>query len=374
MSTKTPTESHRLQPLDAMRGVAALGVAFFHYQHFGGDPKRYPWIDTEPATWLYARGWMLVDFFFLLSGIVFTYKYLETLSERKLPARQFFFLRMSRIYPLHVASLLVCAAVQWPLMVAKQPAIIYLHNDLYHFVLNLFFLQNGAFEEGYSYNGSSWSVATEVFAYVVFFGVTWRWGKQYLVGATVVLLVALGVYKAQLNYPFANETMARAVIGFFVGSLLFLAMHHAQKAGVVQKLAIFALVVLVAIAWMGHKAGYDAFVGGTGYRTAIPHVLGVFPLVIIAGLHVRPLAWVLSLRPLTYLGDISYSVYMLHVPVQMIMIRYMRAHGIEAPTEKPAFFLGFLVTLIVLAMLTHRFFEVPARGWLRRKLLPRESV
>ena len=87
-------EERRLEPLDALRGMAALGVAFYHYQHFGGDARQYPWASIEPAKWLYARGWMLVDFFFLLSGIVFTYKYFEPLIERKLSGKAFFFLRL----------------------------------------------------------------------------------------------------------------------------------------------------------------------------------------------------------------------------------------------------------------------------------------
>lgn len=364
-------EEQRLAPLDALRGMAALGVAFFHYQHFGGDAKRYPFVDVEPATWLYARGWMLVDFFFVLSGIVFSYKYLEPLAQRKLGGREFFFLRLSRIYPLHVASLVVCAILQFRLLILKSPPLIYPHADLYHFVLNLLLMQNGAFEEGYSFNGASWSIATEAFAYVAFFTVTYRWGKGYVAGAASALALGLGVYKAKLAFPFANETVARAIIGFFVGSLLFLGMRRAQQAGRGATVGVAALVALAAVAVLVNLLGYDAVIGGTGYRTAIPHVMTVFPLVIAASLYVKPLAKVLSIRPLTYLGDLSYAVYMLHVPLQMVVLSYLRARGASAPTEKPWFLAAFIGVLFVLAALTHRFFEVPARTWLRRKLMPR---
>jgi peptidoglycan/LPS O-acetylase OafA/YrhL len=367
--TKDETGAGRLEPLDALRGIAAIGVAFYHYQHFGGDPNRYPWAQVEFAAWFYARGWMLVDFFFLLSGIVLTYKYLQPLAERKLRGRDFFFLRLSRIYPLHVASLVLCAAVQWRLMVIKSPPLIYPTNDAYHFVLNLFFLQNGTAEEGYSFNGASWSIATEVFAYVAFFTITYRYGRQYVVAAAGAVIVALCVYKARLSLPFANETMARTMIGFFVGSLLFLAIRRAEAAGYARRLGVVALVVLGAIVVLANVAGYDAFVGGTGFRTAVPHLLTIFPLVIVSALHVPPLARAMSVRPLTFLGDISYSVYLLHVPLQMVIISVLRARGVAIPTEDPRFLLGFLGALLLIASLTHRFFEVPARSWLRRRLL-----
>jgi peptidoglycan/LPS O-acetylase OafA/YrhL len=53
----------------------------------------------------------------------------------------------------------------------------------------------------------------------------------------------------------------------------------------------------------------------------------------------------------------------------MIIISVFRARGVGIPTEDPRFLLGFLGALLLIASLTHRFFEVPARSWLRRRLL-----
>src|SRR5512140_1466411 len=136
-----PSESSRLAPLDALRGIAALAVAVFsHYQHFGGDKKTYPYNDVRPINWLYENSWLLVDFFFLLSGIVLTYRYYEPLAKGAVGAAQFFWLRVSRLYPLHVATLLACAAVEWYLLATGKPQVIYTNNDLYHFTLNLLYL------------------------------------------------------------------------------------------------------------------------------------------------------------------------------------------------------------------------------------------
>lgn len=92
--------ARRLAPLDTLRGGAALAVALFsHFQHFGGDKAGYPFMAVAPVAWLYQRSWLLVDLFFLLSGIVLTYRYLEPLARRQLDGREFFLLRLSRLYP-----------------------------------------------------------------------------------------------------------------------------------------------------------------------------------------------------------------------------------------------------------------------------------
>jgi peptidoglycan/LPS O-acetylase OafA/YrhL len=226
-------------------------------------------------------------------------------------------------------------------------------------------------EEGYSYNGASWSIATEVFAYVAFFAIAYRWGKAYVAAAAAAAIVALTVYKARLELPFANETMARTMVGFFLGSLLFLLLRRTEAAGSARMLGAGAAIGLVLIAILAHTIGYDAFVGGSGFRTAVPHTLTLFPLVVLASLHAPLLSRILSIRPLTYLGDISYSVYLLHVPLQMIALSYLRASGQTAPTDRPWFLVSFLGTLLCVAAVVHRYFEVPARAWLRHRLLGR---
>lgn len=56
------TNENRLAPLDALRGLAALGVAvFYHYVHFGGAPEAYPLARFDLFHWLYANGWLLTS-------------------------------------------------------------------------------------------------------------------------------------------------------------------------------------------------------------------------------------------------------------------------------------------------------------------------
>ncbi|HET6151060.1 MAG TPA: acyltransferase [Polyangia bacterium] len=356
-----------MAPLDSLRGFAALTVALFsHYQHFGGDHKRYPFMRYDAVAWLYQRSWLFVDFFFLLSGIVLTYRYLASLGEQRTGARDFFFLRLSRLYPLQVATLLVCAAIQWSRLIRHQPTIIYgSNNDLYHFFLQLTYLHVW-FEAGWSYNEPSWSVCGEVFVYMLFFVFAARRPKSYVLWAILTVFIGIAVQtKWVLALPTGN--MGRAMVGFFAGSLLWLGLRRADPRGLGRILGWACLTALVAIVVLTNLIGYDAWIGAR----PLVHSLAIFPLVLVAALRVPILARVLALRPLTFLGDISYAVYLCHVPTQMIALMILDARHLTVPTEQPWVLGVYALVLLAVATAVHYGLEIPARRWLRNKSVGR---
>lgn len=78
-------ERKRLSSLDTLRGMAAIGVSlFFHYVHF--SPQHgFPF--SQKAYWFYHYGWSLVEFFFVLSGFVFSYVYKNQNAEKLISFR-----------------------------------------------------------------------------------------------------------------------------------------------------------------------------------------------------------------------------------------------------------------------------------------------
>jgi peptidoglycan/LPS O-acetylase OafA/YrhL len=355
----------RLSPLDALRGMAAILIAGVqHYQHFGGDKKRYPFASHSVPAFIYEYGWLFVDFFFVMSGVVFTHRYLEPIARRRVTRREFFVLRLSRLYPLHVLTLVVCATVEWTLMVRHKPPVIYDHNDVAHFVLQLLYLQTW-FAKGFAYNEPSWSVAAEVFVYGVFFVVASRYAKAF-VGASA-LIVFVGVAAQTGVLPFINDPVARALTGFFVGALVYHVIRWADAEGYGDRLGWGCLGVLAIFVALGWFIGVSEFVG----LSPLPYGLFLFPLAIVASLKVRPLAWALSARPLTYLGDVSYSVYLVHVPLQMIVLATATAYKVRIPTEDARVLATYVATVIAVGSATYFWFERPAQKWLRERWLER---
>lgn len=166
-----------LHSLDALRGLAALTVVLWHWQHFffytidikakNFDPSFQPFYFLFKPFYLDA--WRAVDLFFCLSGFIFFWLYAEKIKQRKTSLKEFFILRLSRLYPLHIATFLFVAIAQQFMVQRYGSILVYPHNDFFHFNLHLFFASHWGFEQGDSFNGPAWSVSVEILLYAIFF-------------------------------------------------------------------------------------------------------------------------------------------------------------------------------------------------------------
>jgi peptidoglycan/LPS O-acetylase OafA/YrhL len=261
-------------------------------------------------------------------------------------------------------ALLVCAGVEWWLIAHHQAPVIYKQDDLYHFFLHLTFLHL-LFEKGLAYNYPSWSVCAEVFVYCLFFLYAQRaTTKSFPIACA--LTVALGVtVLTSWSLPLLNRNLARGMVGFFVGALLFQMTETFDRAGRSDRLGIGCLAAFIAVIALAQWIGYDFWVGGD----PLPYGLVLFPLLTVASLKCRPLAGLLSLRPLTFLGDISYAVYLSHVPMQMVILSVARARKLTIPTSSIWFFWAWLAALLCVGTVVHFALERPSRRWLRGRLM-----
>ena len=73
LSGGIPDASNRQLPsLTPLRGIAALWVVFYHY---GGTAQYLPNLDITPHSYVISKGYLAVDMFFMLSGLVMTHVY-----------------------------------------------------------------------------------------------------------------------------------------------------------------------------------------------------------------------------------------------------------------------------------------------------------
>src|ERR1700744_3320893 len=91
----------------SLRGIAAVLVVAFHY----AVPLRHVGFDVNRYTLLVARGYLWVDLFFILSGFILCHVYANQLVDIRSIA-SFFRARFARIYPLHIATLLLLVGCQ----------------------------------------------------------------------------------------------------------------------------------------------------------------------------------------------------------------------------------------------------------------------
>lgn len=356
----------RLSALDAFRGIAALGVAlFWHYANF--SPSLYPF--RTKGYWFYHYGWNLVDFFFVLSGFVLSYVYMAKISDQRLSFQNFSILRLSRLYPLHIITLFVVAVFQGIIFAMTGKFVTYTFDDVYHFILNIFMLQSVGFESGFSFNGPAWSITCEILAYLLFFTVVKHTSKKHHLPVFITLVIAgITIQHTGINIPFVNNNTARVIIGFFIGCITYLAHKSIDRSihrTAILTTCVFALSIPVSLAIVvGNK-----ILG----NWPLVYTIWFYPLAIILALNIKPIYQLLSIRPLTFLGDISYSVYLWNFPVQIAIHTYQVIFHVNINFISRVTFVSIALITISVATLSHYFFERPMRNVIRQKYLSNRS-
>ena len=159
----------RLHALDTLRGVAALSIVVWHWQHFYAVSGTWEdgWQRTAQPFYVFLRpfydeGWAAVDLFFALSGFIFFWLYSRAIAEKAIGASRFAWLRFSRLYPLHLATLLIVAVLQFYFQRATGQYFIFDTNDWQHFATSLIMAQQWLPPTlDQSFNGPAWSVSIE---------------------------------------------------------------------------------------------------------------------------------------------------------------------------------------------------------------------
>ena len=131
--------AHKLLGLEVLRFIATIAVLLWHYQHFyyvgtqltGFERSAQPFYTLLMP--LYTFGHYGVQVFWAISGFIFFWKYQQAITTRRVDANRFFVLRFSRLYPLHIATLLVVAALQPLYMQMVGEPLVYQHNDFNRF-------------------------------------------------------------------------------------------------------------------------------------------------------------------------------------------------------------------------------------------------
>jgi peptidoglycan/LPS O-acetylase OafA/YrhL len=278
--------------LEGLRGIAALVVALFH---------GWPSVLTVP----FRHGWLFVDLFFVISGFVMAHVYrdLSTLHE----ARSFALKRIGRLYPLHLVTLLAFIAAEFALQLVKlaglgtSPPTFDLLRP-WSLLSNVFLLHGVGLPGERAYNGPSWSISTEMWAYAMFAVTCLTLGRMRLVAWAALSAAGLLLW---ITAPDANHIsdgtyFFRCMYGFFLGAML--PSIRVRGFAALQVLSA-ALVALVFVA-LDHRP--EA-------KFAAPLVFALLVLALSADR--GPVAGVLRAKPLQWLGRLSYSVYMVHWPL-----------------------------------------------------------
>ncbi|SDG36262.1 Peptidoglycan/LPS O-acetylase OafA/YrhL, contains acyltransferase and SGNH-hydrolase domains [Lentzea fradiae] len=348
----------RFPALDGLRAIAAVLVVFFHY----GGPDE-------------LQGWAGVQLFFVLSGFLITTLMLrEEHRTGRISLKEFYLRRGFRILPVYFVVLLVTAVASafWGTFSSNGigPALKYFLTFTNEFA-------------GNSPYGQSWSLGIEQKFYVVWPLVAIALGTLALrrrAGA-VVLCMALALVLVNFTVEHNNPGWPLHYFSILTGVLLALALHSPRGFAVLRPLTnrVAQLVVCAGFASVHLSvkpiAGFLDGIGGIPGHVLVIPVYALAASVLLAALVAPgPATTALSTRPMQFVGERSYSLYLVQT-IAATIIWYFRPELSGLGQSVAVTALG-----LVLASVLYAAVEIPmidlgrrviARG--RRKAEPAHS-
>ena len=348
----TPVETPAdLRPLTTLRFLAAIWVVLF---------ACWPYLDVGFVPNLVARGYLGVETFFVLSGFILSHVYLASAGERRFSYGGFLWARIARVYPLHIATLAAVIALGVAATVAGMSidANVLSWKNL---PAHLLMVHAWGFASEAGFNHPSWSISAEWFAYLsfpLFAAVAWRLRDRPIaaaIGAALFLLALYGAFQALAGFSLTQATFAwgalRIVPCFALGCALYL-VYRRKPLPRPRLLAATCAALMVVSA-------------STGLWDAVTVLLAGGMILALACLPNERAGWLAS--PFgVYLGEISYSVYMVCVPWNLLVMNLAaRATGAEDKLLHPLVWLVVVAGIPVAAAVTYHLIERPARKALR---------
>jgi peptidoglycan/LPS O-acetylase OafA/YrhL len=377
-----------LPGLTPLRGLAALLVVIFHYN------SQLAEVISPVFTPIIEKMYLMVDLFFVLSGFVMYHVYGHYFRERLTPRRfaHFMWARFARIYPLHLATLALMVFIAAPSFLTNTVegffAVVY---DVTALPSHIAMTQAMGTHHEATWNTPSWSISVEWWTYLMFplivvlFKRTSTWSRW------LAALLVLGGYVSimyyfqpnfwaarweQFNVPssipypmhiidvITGPAMLRCVCGFVWGMLVY----ELYEKRLLQKLLAYRFSF--SIIW---------FVLLTAWHF---NVLPDYGAVLLFGGIILATAYspsasgcLLNNRVFKHIGDISFSLYLIHMPLIFAFAGARRILVSPDPFKKMLGFdfppviawIGLIILLLLsaaLATLSYRFVEQPCRKFL----------
>ena len=332
--------------IDGLRAVAVLAVLFFH------------------ADITCRGGYVGVDVFFVISGYLITGLILKDLDGGQFQVLKFWERRVRRILPAVAVVLLACLATGWFLLLPQGfkelgesvSAQAMLGSNIYFWIKS--WIGSGYFEKAAEVKPllHTWSLAVEEQFYLLFpflLIAFKRFSRKSLIpgilllcGVSFSLSVCCSYLYPPVNFYFLPTRAWELLLGSFLAAI---PAQRASTRWLTESLSSGGLLaILCAVFFYGRDTRFP------GVAALLPCV-GTALIIWANGHTLTCVGKLLAIRPVVFIGLISYSLYLWHWPI-LVFARYWRVAPIP-PSQR----MLLLLASMVLAVLSWRFVETPFR-------------
>ena len=289
----------QLHNITYLKGICALVICFIHFKIFITDLKN---VDLDYLFYF-------VHFFFVISGFVIFIKYFNNIKTFD-SVIYFLKKRFSRLYPLHIFLLILFLLLEITKMIAQDHFNIkpnydtFIKNNFESFIYNIFLVHN-IFGNPLSFNGPSWAVGSEFFAYLVFSITIFFLRTKIIIFIIFFILFYSKYYSSSAFYSVHGfSTNLNCLYAFIIGGLFGITFIKQKFSSVI--LILFFLLTFII---------YNKY-----YLALLPFLFGY--ILYQSSLKKNVLLKFFFFNSLLkFIGKISYSIYLIHSLVLWIVIQ-----------------------------------------------------
>ena len=344
----------RIEQLTFTRFIAAISIVIFHY---GKDSFLF---NNEYISFIFQQANVCVSYFFILSGFVMiiAYKNQENINFGKYIKN-----RLARIYPVYILAIFLILGIA-----------LFRDVNISDLLLNIFMIQSWIPQKALTINFTGWSLSVELFFYITFpFLINKIYNKStlkinaywiiifWLISQIVFHLIInnniqIPYYEIKDIYynPFMH--LNEFLIGNLTGMFFIDKLKNKEK----NYLHFILLTILLLIILL-------KFPIGLSYHNGFLAIIYV-PLILFISLSNDKITKVLTHNKFVFLGEISFGIYILQVPVWTMFSDYRmeKYFMLHKESDFTTSFIIRLFILIIISSLSYVYLEKPLRNRIKK--------
>ena len=361
------TQDSKINSIQVLRGIASLIVAVYHLKYL---TKEIPGLN-QILNFFFDNGSAGVSLFFVISGFIMVYiTDRKTFTAKKI--LQFIIKRFTRVWPTYILITFLSAFLIYRFQIGNQA------NQILRSIFFIPLADHTPPFYGYATLSVGWSLNYEIYFYILisislFFN-KYRWITFFvLITATLIVIpwytghLTLDPTKT-FNYGngylnmISNPIIWNFVYGVIIGLLYTSPFFNQYLSRLFSLFTLVSVIVVVSI-WQ-YLSG---FLGGLG-----PFQWGIGSgLLFLAILFHTGKSTISFPKWLIHLGDISFSIYLLHLPVKLLIETIFYKIGYPAYSEGSAMFFLTISMTIIFSNLSYKYLEIRFSNYIKNLLLPR---
>ena len=384
MSTKIAQSTHfsdtknHYAILDGLRGVAAIIVVMFHILE--------TFTNGDHSKQIINHGYLAVDFFFVLSGFVIGYAYDDRWGKMTLGG--FFKRRLIRLHPMIIMGMIIGAVAFYFQDSSFFPEIA--GTPFWKMILVMLIgftlipvgssLDIRGWQEMHPLNGPAWSLFFEYVANILYALFIRKFSNKvlallaFVAGAALIHLAVTSpngdvIGGWSLEPQQFRIGLTRLLYPFLAGLLL----SRIAKPGQIKNAFLWSSLLLITILCIPRIGGTQLWQNGLFDSLSI---ILIFPVIVYIGASGQ-IKGQFTTKLNTFLGDISYPIYIIHYPIIYLYMAWI-AHNPEiASSNKLVLILvsaGVLVSSILVAWICVKCYDIPVRKWLSKKIIANNQI